>query len=69
MTWKMEVESYCFRRCTWGSSECADLSDELTLYLQEVQTSAGGVTETIPDDVLAYSPQLTGLIVDTLKTD
>jgi mediator of RNA polymerase II transcription subunit 10 len=29
-------------------------SDELTLYLQEVQKSSGTVTETIPEDVLAY---------------
>jgi hypothetical protein len=30
-----------------------DGSDELTVYLQELQRSAGNVTETIPEDVLA----------------
>jgi hypothetical protein len=29
-------------------------SDELTLYLQDVQRSGGNVKESIPEDVLAY---------------
>jgi hypothetical protein len=32
----------------------ADGSDELTVYLQEVQKSSRNVTEMIPEDVLAY---------------
>jgi hypothetical protein len=31
-----------------------DSSDELTVYLQEVQKSSRNVTEMIPEDVLAY---------------
>jgi hypothetical protein len=45
-----------------------DCSDEFTVYLQELQRSAGNVTETIPEDVLAYIPWgFRSLRVDMLK--
>lgn len=53
MTSKRGVESYCFRRCS-SREYCPDGSDELTVYLQQVQQASGNVTETIPEDVLAY---------------
>jgi mediator of RNA polymerase II transcription subunit 10 len=40
--------------CALGDGWLILFSDELTLYLQEVQRSSGNVTETIPEDVLAY---------------
>lgn len=49
------MESYYFRKCTSAAlDDEVESSDELTVYLQEVQRSSGNVTETIPEDVLAY---------------
>lgn len=38
----------------------ADDSEELVSNLQEVQSSAGKTTETIPEDVLAYACYMLG---------
>jgi len=54
MTSKKGVENFFFRRCILYRDTGLIASDELTLYLQEVQRSSGNVTEMIPEDVLAY---------------
>jgi|SRR5579862_2125457 hypothetical protein len=42
-----------YRRCLSSRGE-TDCSDDLTINLQQVQQASGNVTETIPEDVLAY---------------
>jgi hypothetical protein len=54
MTLKKEMENYYLRKCSSQIPRYRLIfSDELTLYLQEVQRSSGNVTETIPAEVLA----------------
>jgi hypothetical protein len=52
MILKKEVESYSLERCS-SVIYRVDGSEELVANLQEVQSSAGKTTETIPEDVLA----------------
>jgi hypothetical protein len=53
MTWKKATATYSSKRCIL-SNLISEYSDELILFLEEVQTTSGQVAEMVPDDVLEY---------------